>query len=258
MPTAAGLYYFAHEAEVTARPPVILIHGAGGTHLNWPPQIRRLDGQPILAVDLPGHGKSDGVSRQVISEYAADILTFMDMLKMRTAILVGHSMGSAIALSIAIQSPKRVLGLGLLGSGARLSVSPSLLQSAADPATFLSAVQRVTEYSYSQQADPRLKELGEKRMAETRPPVLYGDFLACDGFDASADLPHIHAPTLLLVGEQDRMTPPRLSRALNEQIPRSRLVTLPDTGHMLMLEQPDLVAAHLAEFFHSIPYQIGQ
>lgn len=259
MPTAAGLYYFAHEAEVTTRPPVILIHGAGGTHLNWPPQIRRLDGQPVLAVDLPGHGKSDGVSRQVIGEYAADLLAFMDALKMRTAILVGHSMGSAIALTLAIQSPKRVLGLGLLGSGLRLAVSPSLLQSAADPSTFLSAVQWVTEYSYSPQADPRLMELGEKRMAEIRPPVLYGDFLACDGFDASAaDLSRIHAPILILVGEQDKMTPPRLSRALNEQIPRSRLVTLPDTGHMLMLERPDLVAAHLAEFFQSIPYQIGQ
>jgi len=258
MPTADGLYYFAHEAEVTTRPPVILIHGAGGTHLNWPPQIRRLDGQPILAVDLPGHGKSDGVSRQVIGEYAADLLAFMDALKMRTAILVGHSMGSAIALTLAIQSPKRVLGLGLLGSGARLAVSPGLLQSAADPSTFLSAVQRVTEYSYSSQADPRLMELGEKRMAETRPPVLYGDFLACDGFDASADLPRIHTPTLILVGEQDKMTPPRLSRALNEQIPRSRLVTLPDTGHMLMLERPDPGAADFRRWFTQTIDVIGQ
>lgn len=258
MPTAAGLYYFAHEAAVTARPPVILIHGAGGTHLNWPPQVRRLDEQPVLAVDLPGHGKSEGVSRQSIAEYAADLAAFLDALKVRAAVLVGHSMGSAIALSLAIMHPRRVLGLGLLGGGVRLRVAPALLQNAADPSAFSACVQWVTENSYGPQADPRLVELGAQRMAETRPPVLYGDFLACDGFDASADLPRIRVPTLILVGEQDKMTPPRLSRALNEQIPRSRLVSLPDTGHMLMLERPETVAHVLSEFVRSIPYQIGQ
>jgi len=244
--------------EVTARPPVILIHGAGGTHLNWPPQVRRLNGQPILAVDLPGHGKSEGVSRQVIGEYAADLLAFMDELKIRSAVLVGHSMGSGIALTMALQYPKRVLGLGILGGGPRLRVAPDLLQNVADPAAFLSAVHWITENSYGPQTDPRLMELGEKRMAETRPPVLYGDFLACDGFSVQDDLSCIRVPTLILVGEQDRMTPPRLSRVLTEQIARSQFVTLSDTGHMLMLEQPEAVAAILSKFLNSIPYQIGQ
>jgi pimeloyl-ACP methyl ester carboxylesterase len=258
MPTAAGLYYFVHNADITARPPIILIHGAGGTHLNWPPQIRRLDGQPVLAVDLPGHGKSEGVSRQDIAEYAADLAAFLDALKIRAAVLVGHSMGSAIALSLTIAQPSRTLGLCILGGGARLRVAPALLQNAADPSAFSASVQWVIENSYSPQADPRLKELDALRMAETRPPVLYGDFLACDGFNASAGLPHIHVPTLILVGEQDKMTPPRLSRALNEQIPRSRLISLPDTGHMLMLERPEIVAQTLSDFARSIPYQIGQ
>jgi pimeloyl-ACP methyl ester carboxylesterase len=258
MPTAAGLYYFAHEAETATRPSVILIHGAGGSHLNWPPQIRRLDGQPILAVDLPGHGKSDGVGRQAITEYAADIIGFMDALKLRSAVMVGHSMGSAIALTLAIEYPKRVLGLGLLGGGARLRVAPDLLQSAANPAAFASAVQWITESSYGPQADPRLKALGRKLMAETRPPVLYGDFLACEGFGVLEDLPRIKTPTLILVGEQDRMTPPRLSQTLHGQIPRSRLLSIPEAGHMLMLEQPETVSSALSNFFNSIPYQIGQ
>ena len=258
MPTAAGLYYFLHAAEDSARPPVILIHGAGGTHLNWPPQVRRLEGQSILAVDLPGHGKSGGVGRQVIGEYAEDLVCFMDALKIRAAIMVGHSMGSAIALALAIEYPKRVLGLGILGGGARLQVSPELLQNAANPAAFSSVVQWVTENSYGPHADPRLKELGARHMAETRPPVLYGDFLACDDFHALEALPRIKAPTLILVGEQDRMTPPRLSRVLNAGIPGSCLETLPDTGHMLMLEQPEAVAASLSEFIRSVPYQAGR
>lgn len=258
MPIAAGLYYFIHEADNLTRPPVILIHGAGGTHLNWPPQIRRLDGQPVLAVDLPGHGKSEGVGRQAIAEYAADIIAFMDALKLRAAVIVGHSMGGAVALTLAIQHPKRVLGLGLIGSGARLRVAPALLESAANPATFASAVQRVTEFSYGPQADPRLKELGGQRMAETRPPVLYGDFLACDGFDVSDDLPRLKTRTLVLVGKQDRMTPLKYSQALADVIPNARLQIVPDAGHMLMLEQPAEVASALADFLTTIPYQRGQ
>jgi pimeloyl-ACP methyl ester carboxylesterase len=258
MPTAAGLYYFFHQAETAARPPVLLIHGAGGSHLNWPPQVRRLEGQTILAVDLPGHGKSEGVGRQAIGEYAEDLIRFLDALKLHSVIAVGHSMGSAIALTLAVEHPRRVQGLGLLGGGARLQVSPDLLQNAANPAVFPSVVQWVTEYSYGPQADPRLKELGARQMAETRPPVLYGDFLACDEFHALEALPRVQAPTLILVGERDRMTPPRLSRILQAGIPAARLETLPDTGHMLMLEQPETVAALLADFFESIPYQPGR
>lgn len=182
----------------------------------------------------------------------------MDALKMRSAILVGHSMGSAIALTVALEFPKLVLGLGILGGGARLQVSPALMQNVADPASFASAVQWVIENSYGPQADARLKELGEQQMASIRPPVLLGDFQACDSFGVLEQLPRIQVPTLILVGEKDRMAPPRLSRALNGYLPNSRLVTLPDVGHMLMLEQPEVVAAELSEFVRSIPYQIGQ
>ena len=121
MPTAAGLYYFAHEANDHSRLPVILIHGAGGNHLSWPPQLRRLPDQRIFAPDLPAHGKSEGIGRHTIEDYVQDVLEFMSELKIYSAILVGHSMGSAVALSAAIHFPKRVTALGLIGSGARLT-----------------------------------------------------------------------------------------------------------------------------------------
>ena len=114
MPTAAGLYYFAHGASDATRPPIILIHGAGGHHLSWPPQVRRLLGERIFAVDLPGHGKSAGVGRHTIEDYAAAILDFVAALKLSTVVLIGHSMGGAIALRAAIEAPGQVMGLGLL------------------------------------------------------------------------------------------------------------------------------------------------
>ena len=203
MPSAAGIYYFAHEEQNLKRPPVILIHGAGGMHLNWPPQVRRLNGQPLFAVDLPGHGKSEGVGRQQIGEYAADILRFMDALKLSAAVLVGHSLGAAIALTLAIQEPGRVLGLALLGASYRLHVSPKILEAASRPSSYHAAVHMVTEAGYSPRADARLKELAEQRMAQTRQPVFYGDFLACDSFNVKDDLGRISAPTLVLGAIQD-------------------------------------------------------
>src|SRR5574340_345942 len=216
MPSAAGLYYFINQAEKLARPPVLLIHGAGGTHLNWPPQVRRLVEQRILAIDLTGHGKSGGVGRQLIADYAADVVALMDELKMTSAVAVGHSLGSGICLELALEHRTRILGLALLGPSPQLHVSPDLLRSASKPESFHSAVRMVTNYSYSPQADARVKELGRQRMAETRPSVFYGDLIACDSFDVSDRLGEISVPVLIIAGEQDKMTPPRYSQFLHQ------------------------------------------
>jgi pimeloyl-ACP methyl ester carboxylesterase len=258
MPTAAGLYYFAHEAQNFSRPPVILIHGSGGTHLNWPPQIRRLPDQRIFAVDLPGHGKSEGVGHQAIEDYTAHIIEFMNALKLNSAALVGHSMGGAIVLEAALKFPKRVTALGLVGSGAKLRVSPVILQNLSDPSTFLEAVHMVNEFCYSPNADAGLKTLGEKKMAETRPTVLYGDFVACDAFNVVDQLSEISAPALIVCGAQDKMMPPKFSEALRDGIANARLEIVPNAGHMVMAEQPEIVAELFAEFFNSIAFQPGR
>ena len=251
MPAAAGLYYFSHEAENKTRPPVILIHGAGGSQLSWPPQIRRLNGQRVLTVDLPGHGKSEGTGRQEISEYTPDIIAFMKALKLRGAVIVGHSMGSAIALTLAVQHSKQVLGLGLLGSGAKLRVAPAILDLTANAGAFSNAVKLVINCSFSEQADSRLKELSIKQMLEMRAPVLHGDFLACDAFNILDELSRIRARALILCGEKDMMTPPKFSEALRDGIPGAQLEFVPEAGHMLMLEQPDAVAKSLEQFLNT-------
>jgi pimeloyl-ACP methyl ester carboxylesterase len=255
MPNAAGLYYFAYGTENAARPPVILIHGAGGTHLHWPPQVRRLHGQRTFALDLPGHGKSGGLGKQSVGEYAQGIIGFMKATGLRSAIIVGHSMGSAIALDLALDYPRQVLALGLLGSGARLRVLPTILESAANPATYPTAVQMVTEAAYGPGANPRLKEAAAKRMRDIRSTVFHGDFLACNSFDVMGRLNQIRIPTLILCGGQDRMTPVRYAKYLHEHIPSSQLQIIEGAGHMLMLEQPDETARLFSDFLSKIPYQ---
>src|SRR5262245_49504465 len=145
MPVAAGLYYFAHEADNFSRPPVILIHGAGGNHLYWPAQVRRMHNQRVFAVDLPGHGKSEAVGHQTVEQYAGEVLEFIKALNLNTSILAGHSLGGAVALQAAIDSPKRVLGLGLIGGGARLRVAPAILQGVSDPSTFADAIEKIND-----------------------------------------------------------------------------------------------------------------
>jgi pimeloyl-ACP methyl ester carboxylesterase len=251
MPTTANLYYFVHEADNHSRPPVLLIHGAGGNHLSWPPQLRRLAGQRIFAPDLPAHGKSEGLGHHVIEDYVHDVLEFMSEIGMYSGILVGHSMGSAVALSAAICFPERVTALGLIGGGARLRVAPALLRAASDPSTFEDAVRIINDASFSSQSS-RIKELSTQRMLQTRPTVLYGDLMACDSFDAMDQLSKLSLPTLIVCGSDDQMTPLRHSEFLRDHIAKARLKVVPNAGHMVMLEQPDVLLNLLADFLNSI------
>ncbi|MBT3337255.1 MAG: alpha/beta hydrolase [Anaerolineae bacterium] len=249
MPTADGLYYFSHEADDPARPPILLIHGAGGSHLHWSPEIRRLNGFQIVSLDLPGHGKSEGIGRQTITDYVQAVQKFMDAINMPAAIIIGHSMGSAIALQLVLDAPDRVLALVIIGSGSRLRVAPSILESASNPATFPLAVKNITEWSFGPETSPRLKELAAQRMEkETRPPVLHGDFLACNEFDSEERLPEIKTPTLILCGTEDKMTPLKYSQALHEKIKDSEFIEIEGAGHMVMLEKPREVAEAIEYF----------
>lgn len=255
MPTVSNIYYFVHEAEdlVSKRPPVILIHGAGGNYLTWPPQVRRLPGLAVFAVDLPGHGKSEGMGRQSIQEYADDIFTFIKSLRLRSVVLAGISMGSAIALVLAMKYPKMVSGLVLLGSGAKLRVAPRILESLGSPNMFESAVDMINENCFSEKAPQRLKELSRQIMMEMRPAVLLGDFLACDQFDVSDRLREIQIPTWIVCGAEDKMTPLKHSEFIKESIPSAQLKVVDGAGHMVMAEQPAVVAEMLLQFVNTFP-----
>jgi pimeloyl-ACP methyl ester carboxylesterase len=235
---------------------VILIHGAGGSHLSWPPQIRRLADENIYAPDLPGHGKSEGAGRQSIDDYADDVFAFMQELKIRAAVIVGISMGSAIALNLALKYPGQVLGLGLLGSSSKLRVLPNLLEALGNPNTFEYAVNMVNENCFSSETSQNLIELSKRSMLEIRPPVLLGDFLACNEFDITGQLDKINVPAFIICGAEDKMSPVKFSESLRDGIANSQLHVLDHAGHMVMLEQPDAVADLLKQFIDKIPLKV--
>jgi pimeloyl-ACP methyl ester carboxylesterase len=259
MPFSGNLYYSLHRDDITENPPVVLIHGAGGMHLYWPPEIRRLPGCCVYAVDLPGHGKSEMRNgQQTIGDYARYIIQWLDAIQLRRAVFVGHSMGGAVALLLALHHPEYLVGLGLIGSGARLRVRPELLSYVADQTTFYKATSLLVSCSFSSSAPPRLVELATKRMEETRQSVLYGDLQACNGFDVMDRLGSISQNTLVVCGEEDQMTPVRYAQYLASTIPNAQLKVIPNAGHMVMLEQPHLVAECLLSFLNNTQFHPGE
>jgi len=255
LPTAADIYYHAYEGTGGGKhPPVVLIHGAGGNHLYWPSQIRRLTGLRVFAPDLPGHGKSGGCGEQLISAYANAILNWQQAVDIHQAVLVGSSMGSAIALHLALEHPEHVAGIALIGGGARLSVNPILLQETSQPTTYHNAIERLIHWYFSPQTPEELIQVCARRMGEIRYSVLNGDLKACDSFDVTDRLGDIYQPTLILCGADDKMTPPRLSQYLARNIPNAQLTLIERGGHMVMLEHPGLVARYISRFAQDIPH----
>lgn len=253
MPIAANIYYHAYQpGEDGNRNTVVLLHGAGGTHLHWPSEIRRLAGYRILAPDLPGHGKSEGRGEQSIRAYARTVLVWLDALQIHRAAFIGHSMGGAIALQLGLENPDRVTGLGLVSTGARLPVAPQLLESTSQATTFGSAIALIRKWAYSSETPERLVELASNQMALTRPSVLHSDFLACDNFDLTDRLSEIMQPSLVVCGSQDKMTPVRLAQFLASGLPHASLEILPEAGHMLIIEQPQQAAAILGNFLSGL------
>jgi pimeloyl-ACP methyl ester carboxylesterase len=259
MPVSGNLYY-SYYCDVGAEPPpLVLIHGAGGMHLYWPTEIRRLRGYCVYAIDLPGHGKSDICDgQQTIGDYARYLVQWLESIQVRRAVFIGHSMGSAIALALAIHHPEYVVGLGLFGAGARLRVNPELLNYASDLTTFYKATDLLVGCSFSPGAPHRLVELASKHMEEVRQSVLYGDLLACNRFDAMDRLGEVQQKTLVVCGADDQMTPVRYAQYLSSSIPNARLSVIPDAGHMVMLEQPHLTANSLRSFLNDISFLPGE
>lgn len=234
------------------RPPLILIHGSGGSRLHWPPNLRRLEGERVFGLDLPGHGGSLGEGERTIEGYVEGVCSWMDAAGLDRGVFVGHSMGGAIALTMALEQSERVAALILVGTGGRLRVHPTILEMTSDPETFTEAVDLVVSYAISPQAPSRMVELARARMSETRSDVLHGDFLACDQFDVMDRLDEISAPTLVICGTEDQLTPLKYSRFLVESIPDARMATVEGAGHMVMIEQPGEVAQAVKEFMDQV------
>jgi pimeloyl-ACP methyl ester carboxylesterase len=232
--------------DVRGKRNLVLVHGAGGSHLDWPAPLRRLRGANVYDLDLPGHGRSEGAGRSSIAAYRDFLLAFLDGLGLERVVVIGHSMGGAISLDFALHYPDRLGGLILVGSGARLRVAPAILTGILSD--FEATVDLVCDYAFGPSATEQLKRLGRQRLLKTPPEVLHGDYAACDAFDVMESLGEVRCPTLAIGGTADELTPPKYSVYLRDHIPGAELVLVDAAGHMVMLEKPEVVAKAVSKF----------
>jgi pimeloyl-ACP methyl ester carboxylesterase len=229
-------------------PAIVFIHGAGFDHSVWALQSRWFahHGFSVLAPDLPGHGRSDGAPLTTIGEMADWIAALIAASGATTAELVGHSMGSLIALETAARHPARVSALRLIGTAATMTVGPDLLKAA--EANDHDAIDMVTIWGLGPSAEiggnlaPGLwMHGGALRVLEaTKPGVLYNDLAACNAYDnALAAAAKVSVPATVIIGERDMMTPAKAGKALAAALPNARTVVLRGAGHTMMTERPD-------------------
>lgn len=232
---------FFKDVQPERRMPVatlLLVHGAGGSHLSWRRQFDKLsDKFRVIALDLPGHGRSEGSGEVTIPGYCRHVLDLMESLDLRNVVLCGHSMGGAVAIEIALMGSSRVGALLLVGAGARLRVLPAIFSIIRED--FAVAIEGVGNFMFGSGASGDLVNEEKQLLAKNSGDIMLKDFTACDSFDAKDRVGSIGLPTLIVCGKEDRLTPSKYSEFLREKIAGSEAVFFDKCGHMPMLEQSD-------------------
>jgi pimeloyl-ACP methyl ester carboxylesterase len=243
---ARSLFFARSRPEGASSTVVVLVHGVGGSHLYWPRELRRLPQATVLALDLPGHGRSDGPGCETIEGYRDALVGFLDGAATHRVVIVGHSMGGAVALLAALTHPQRVAGLVLIGTGARLRGGPSVLERLNSNSK--NVINSILRSAWAESTPEELTRLARQPLDEVSPQVIHADLRACRRFDVVGRLNEIGAPTLVICGQEDHMTPPEYSRQLAENIPGARLLVIENGGHMVALEQAPAVAGAITDY----------
>ncbi len=232
----------------TDEPVVLLIHGAGMDSTVWQLQTRYLAhrGLRAIAIDLPAHGRSGGEPMESVGEMADWVVRFMTAAGFDRAHVVGHSMGTFVALELASRYADRIDSITLCGTATGMPVHPELLDAAVHDLPRAAAL--MAAWSHAKQAHvgvnptPGLWMTGGARalVENGRPGVLAADFGACLAYDsAEASAAAVSCPATVVIGTADKMTPAKSGRALAAAVPSVGVVELPATGHMMMIENPD-------------------
>lgn len=252
----AFAYAAAHELD-PARKTVVFVHGAGLDHSWWGLQSRYFGyhGWNVLALDLPGHGRTPGPPLATIADLADWVKAVLDERQVKAACVVGHSMGALVALEFAARHPQAAEKIALIGVAYPMKVSDAFLDAA--KRNDQAAYDMETIWGHAPQVplggnpNPGMWMYGDTlaRLSRLAPGVLYTDLSACNayagGLEAAAKL---KCPALFVLGARDLMTPPKSAQELIRAIAGAQVATARLSGHSLMAEAPDATLDALVSF----------
>jgi len=252
----AFAYTAAHAIEPD-KPAVVFVHGAGLDHSWFGLQSRYFGhhGRNVLAVDLPGHGRSEGPPLPSVEQMADWVMRLLDAAGLHRASVVGHSMGSLAALECAARYPERVERIALIGIAYPMKVSDAFLEAARGNEQ--AAYDMETIWGHAPQVplggnpNPGMWMYGDTlaRLARLAPGVLYAGLKACNDYASGLEsAAKVRCPALFILGQRDQMTPPKAAGTLSQAIAGSRDVILRNSGHSIMAETPDATLDSLIEF----------
>jgi pimeloyl-ACP methyl ester carboxylesterase len=232
-------------------PTLIFLHGAGMDLRVWEPVAAQLaeSGYATTLLDWPGHGQSEGAPLTSIPKLSRWIAAFIEAQTIKQPVLIGHSMGAAAALNAAATMRNKITGAIFCGIAKRLSVHPDLLRLATEDRK--KAESLIADWGVAS-ASPNLSM--QPYFAPQKDHVLATDLKACNDYDDAIDAARtLTCPTLFLLGEKDKMTPPEKAVPLIAAALNAYSEEVPACGHMMQLEAPEKVAAAIARFLQQIP-----
>jgi pimeloyl-ACP methyl ester carboxylesterase len=234
------IYYISSNVADTSKPTLFLLHGAGQSHLTWEHQIEfltHLQGNSFVIPDLPGHGKSTGNGLKSVSEYTEFIKKFINELGLEVIVLIGHSMGGAVAQVLALDRPTYLKAIVLVCTGAWMTVARETLLAVKNNYEAFCDISPTR--SFSDLSPEILRTKFKEGLENTDQKVAYDDLIACNNFDIADRVSDIKIPTLIIAGQEDILTPLKYSEYLNHQIYGSELKVIEGSGHFVMQEKPD-------------------
>jgi pimeloyl-ACP methyl ester carboxylesterase len=218
---------------------VIFIHGSGGDRRDWESQIQNLGGLAgMIALELPGHGNSEGPGFNAVNAYGEWVDAFVRTLELTRVIIVGCSLGSAVAQWLTIfKTPTYIKGLVLTGAGGRLRVHPAFLDGLKNQSEKTLAL--LSDSCLSDNPDKEFRSFIQEKFRNSSSDLIRNDLLACNDFDVLDSLNKISVPTGIIVGAEDKMTPVKYSEFLHQKIADSLLYVISSAGHLVAMEKPE-------------------